>query len=775
MSYDTTGPDVANAKRKRTPDDFDPMFTDDPVPKKAHDLDSEKHQKLHSRLMAFYSQELSLQEENRKHQAEDEDFYDNEQWNEEDKALMEERGQMPLVFNVISTAIDWVLGTERRMRTDFKVLPRKKEGGKQAERKSQLLKYLADVNRTGYDVSRAFADAVKVGIGWLEDGVQDDIDGEPIYTRYESWRNMLRDSAGTELDLSDSRYQFRSKWVDEDIAIAMFPDRAGIIAGTIDSGRVNTIADDGDEPMDALEHDLDGVTEGIYDAAHQRRRVRLIECWYKTPKTMKLMRGGDFRGEVYEEGARGHEDQIASGEAEVSERVTYRMHVAIMTTDALLFVSESPFRHNQFPFTPIFGKIRGRNGQPYGMIRGSKDIQVDVNKRAAKALHILSTNKTIMDEGAVPDLDIYLEEISRPDAVIVKKKGYDLTINADRELAAGHMQLMSQSIQMIQSQSGVTDENMGRETNATSGKAIQARQDQGSLATSGYFDNLRFARQVQGEKQLSLTEQYFTEQKQFRITNMRGTPEYITVNDGMPENDITLTKADFILSEESWNATRRAAEVESLMNLIAQLAPAAPQLALVMVDLIVESMDFTNREELVKRIRQVTGMRDPDAEELTPEEQAQEQAKAEQAELQKRMAMAELGEKEGKAAEAMAKAQKAGADTQLAGIKAQEIMGKLAGANVATQQKALETALAMLMAPAAVPVADTVLHESGFQSRTEQETVAQEQQAMEQQAMIEQAAAEEQAMAEQQAQEQMPPEQTEQPPQAAPQGMPPQQ
>lgn len=242
MTYDTVGPDVSNARRKRTPDDYDPMFTDQPVPVKPHDLDSEQHQKLHSRLMAFYTQELSLQEENRRQQAEDEDFYDNEQWSEEDKAVMDSRGQMALVFNVIATTVDWVLGTERRMRTDFKVLPRRKDGGKQAERKTQLLKYLDDVNRTGYDVSRAFSDAVKTGLGWLEDGVQDDMDGEPIYTRFESWRNMLRDSASVELDLSDARYVFRSKWVDEDIAVAMFPDREGIITATIDSGRINTIS-----------------------------------------------------------------------------------------------------------------------------------------------------------------------------------------------------------------------------------------------------------------------------------------------------------------------------------------------------------------------------------------------------------------------------------------------------------------------------------------------------------------------------------------------------
>lgn len=32
-----------------------------------------------------------------------------------------------------------------------------------------------------------------------------------------------------------------------------------------------------------------------------------------------------------------------------------------------------------------------------------------------------------MDEGAVPDINAFIEEVARPDAVITKKKGYELT------------------------------------------------------------------------------------------------------------------------------------------------------------------------------------------------------------------------------------------------------------------------------------------------------------------------------------------------------------
>ncbi|MBB76620.1 MAG: hypothetical protein CMJ75_19105 [Planctomycetaceae bacterium] len=728
--------------------------------KKEHPLDSARMVSLHRKLLGMYERELERQGRNRMEMAVDEDFYDNIQWDEADAALLKERGQMPLVFNVISASINWVLGTEKRGRSDFRILPRRKEAGKAAERKTQLLKYLSDVNRSSFSKSRAFEDAVKVGIGWIESGVQDDDDGEPVYDRYESWRNVVTDSTGTELDLSDARYQYRSKWVDLDVAEAMFPERVGVLRRSAQAHSYSGVDNQGDQPMDSAEMENEANTgASSITGTYERKRVRLIEGWIRLPTKINKLRGGEFGGEVYDEYSPGHVEAVESGQSVLVNRVMMRMHCCIFTADAMLFCGESPYRHNHFPLTPIWCYRRGRDGLPYGMIRGMRDIQYDINKRAAKALHILSSNKVIMDEGAVEDLDAFAEEVSRPDAIIVKKFGKELVLNADRELASAHMEMMSRDIAMIQQLSGVTDENLGRQTNATSGKAIGLRQQQGSMATAGIFDNLRLATQIHGEKMLSLMEQYFSEEKQFRITNMRGNAEYITINDGLPENDIIRTKADFIISEADWRATVRQGQTEELMALLAQMAPVAPQLAMVMIDLIVEEMDIGNRDELVKRIRQVTGMRDPDAEELTPEEQQAEKAKTIQAQLQQRAQLAEIADKEASAAQKQAKAAESQANIQ-------KVMAALASDNTETQRKAIEVAQLMLANPYTAPVADTVLHESGFVSRTEQELNAEQLAA---QQAEEQAMAEAQAMQEQQAAQQ---EQAAAGGQPAPQGAP---
>lgn len=747
--------DLNDPNKTRTIRAFDPDERYGAVPGEEEEqegdpLDSSENTELHSRLIAYYQEELDRQSWNREQMAIDQDFYDNIQWSEQDAAALRERGQAPMVFNIIAQSLNWVMGSEKRGRTDFRVLPRRKEDSAAASRKTQLLKYLSDANDSPFATSRAFEDAAIVGIGWLECGQQDDDDGEPVYDRYESWRNMLWDSASTNMDLTDARYVFRSKWVDTDIATALFPTRRAMIEHAAgDAMRVGGTRQFGDDAMDSQETERI-YTGGIIGATSGRTRVRLIEGWFMLPKQVQRLRGGDFHGEIYDPEDQRHQEQVAIGQATLVTKMAMRMHCCIMTTAGLLYFGESPYRHNRFPFTPIWAYRRGRDGMPYGIVRGLRDIQEDINKRFSKALYILSSNKTIMDEGAVSDMDEFLKEVARPDGVIQKKKGYELVINADRELAPAHLELMGRSISMVQQVSGITDELMGRTTNATSGVAIANRQNQGQLSTSKLFDNLRLASKVHGEKKLSLVEQFFTEQKQFRITNQRGTPEYITINDGLPENDIARTKADFVISEADWRATMRQAATDQMVDLLSKMPP---QVAMVLLDLLVESMDIDNREEIVRRIRAINGQRDPDQSEPTPEDIQRMQAEQEAAQFQKQMALAQLRELVSKAAKNEADAQRIMAQAGLA--EAQTV-----GTNVTAEQNAINAAQLALI-PGIAPTADILLREAGFVPAPEKAAQVQIAAAIQAQAQREQLAQQQQAAAA--AQQQQQPQQPQQP------------
>lgn len=667
-------------------------------------LDGPDGEERHRMLMSYYRQELDRQGVNRFEQAMDAAYYDSKQWTDAEKAELRERGQAPTVYNIVMTPINWIIGSEKRGRTDFNILPRGREDAKPAEAKTKFMKYLSDVNRTPFHRSRAFEDSVKVGIGWMEEGAQNDDDGEPIYSRYESWRNMLWDSASTELDLSDARYVFRSKWVDEDIAKALFPGRdhvieAAVTEATLYGGGFDLA--DGDQAMDAAEFDRNNSALNGEITTHNRRRVRLIEAWYRVPEKVKRLRGSAFSGEILDENDPRHVDAVTAG-AVVVEKMMMRMRVAIMTTHGLLADGPSPFRHNRFKFVPIWGYRDDETNLPYGAVRPLRPIQDGVNKAKSKAQHILSTNKVIMEEDVLPEgvtLDDFANEVAKPDAVLVVRNGKlgSIKMDVDRELAAPYVQMMAEDIAFAQTTTGVTDELLGRQTNAASGIAVKARQEQGSLATSKFFDNLRFAEQLRGEIELSLIEQYVTEQKQFRITNQRGTPEFINMNDGLPENDITRSKADFVISEADWRASMRQAAVEQLLEMM-QTMP--PDIAASILDLVIENMDLPNADEIVKRVRAKTGMRDPDATEPTPEEQEQMAAAQKMQQAQEAMFMADLEDKQAGAAKKRADADR---------VKAQTTLDLMNAA-----KSGMEAASTVIQMPATARVADNMLNAAGW-------------------------------------------------------------
>lgn len=647
-----------------------------------HPLDSEEAKTEHRKLLEWFYYEKEKQAANRLEMAMDHDFYDNIQWSPEDATAVMERGQMPLVYNEVAPMIDWVIGTERRTRVDWKVLPRTEDDVQLADVKTDVLKYVSDVNRVPFLRSRAFSDAVKGGVGWLDDGVRDDPTKDVIYSKYEDWRNVLWDSSSYELDLEDGRYLFRWRWVDEDVALMMFPDRQDAIRAAVEDAAfgVSDAFDDEDgwqtpesftrEARSGTLH-ASGVASMV-DA--KRRRVRLIEAQYTKPTTVKIVAEGPMAGAILNPTDRILADAVASQGSMIVDKVMMRVHIAVFTEAHMLGRGQSIARHNRYSLTPIWCYRRGRDRLPYGMIRRVRDIQQDLNKRASKALFMMNTNQIIMDEGAVENIHVARDEADRPDGMIVKKPNKEFTIRRDTDAATGQINMMTLAAQSIQKSAGVSQENMGRQTNAVSGEAIKARQLQGSVVTTEPFDNLRFAVQIQGEKQLSLVEQFYTQEKIIRLTGNKGALRWVKIN--VPErqpdgsirflNDVASSIADFIVSEQDYSGTMRQVMFDSLNGLAGRLPP---EVSLRVLTIAFEFSDLPNKDEVAEQIRKLTGERDPNKE-MTPEEQEQAEQQMrdqmEALEMQRAQAQEALAEQRAKVREINARAAKLEAEAQAA-------------------------------------------------------------------------------------------------------------
>lgn len=675
---------IENVRAIEQPNALDRWLDEQPKEKpraKRNPLDSPESQRLQKKLLNWYEQERERQAPNRYQQAIDEDYYDNLQWSDEDANELLERGQAPLTFNESAVAIDWILGTEKRARVDFKVVPREEDDVKVAEVKTRVLKFLSDVNKTSFHRSHAFEDAVKVGVGWLEDGVRDDPTEEPIYSRAESWRRMLWDSLAKSWDLADARYIFRDLWADLDVAVAMFPERRR----QLESAAVayNLWGNDEDEDLWYLgQHyqardsrgEVIGKRTFISDIAlsfDRRPRVKLIECWYRKPVNCKFCSGGEFDGMRFDSANQAMKAGLKRGSFSVYDRLMMEVWCAVMTEKDLLQNMPSPYRHNRFPFTPVWCYRRGRDGMPYGPMRRMRDPQDDLNKRASKALWLLSTNRVIADVDAFENPDEAREEIARPDTFLLKKRGAEVRIDNNLEPAQGQFQLMDRDERFIQKTGGVTDELMGRRTNAVSGEAIKARQFQGSVVTAKPFDNLRFAIQNSGEIQLSLSEQFMSEPKVIRVTGAkRGLPpEFVKINqpevqpDGSVRftNDITARQADFVVDEQDYNQSMRRAMFESMSDLVVKIAQVNPVAALRIFKMALEFSDFPNKDEMASEIADIIGIPAKDPEDMTPDERAKfEQSMA----AQQRAGMIQQATQEALLKEKLAKVEQLLADAE---------------------------------------------------------------------------------------------------------------
>ena len=92
-----------------------------------HPMDGPEAREELKKLLEWYYYEKDRQAINRLEMAMDADFYDGLQWNQDDAADVTDRGQMPLVFNEVAPMIDWIIGTERRAKVDWSVMPRSED------------------------------------------------------------------------------------------------------------------------------------------------------------------------------------------------------------------------------------------------------------------------------------------------------------------------------------------------------------------------------------------------------------------------------------------------------------------------------------------------------------------------------------------------------------------------------------------------------------------------------------------------------------------------
>jgi len=398
----------------------------------------------------------------------------------------------------------------------------------------------------------------------------------------------------------DANYINEAIWIDRDDLLQMYPGKKTEIAAAYDSNA----------QMGQLSESDRIRREQWIDA--DRERIRLIEQWYKKKTFESVCVFQD--GSIY----RKEENTLASPDGQIIEEKLSKSRVKELKSaqpyeeyDRIihslcmgLFIKGCLLEHKVtdrkfFPYIPYFVS-RKKSGEPYSLIFIALEMQDALNKRESKALHLLSTNKRIYEQGAVTDKVAQAIEIARPDGQEEVNKGFFERYRefSNMDLAAGQMQMFGSAMDSIRRITGINPDALGEKSEVRSGVGIARKQAMTDVIIAPVFDNFRRSRVIQARVVLELIQQHYTQPKIFYITDNLNATKAVNLDAGSLQA-IKQAQYDIVVDEAPDATTRREETLQALGQVLPAILPFGPVWGEIMFDLV----DIPDKEEIKKKVQ----------------------------------------------------------------------------------------------------------------------------------------------------------------------------
>lgn len=426
---------------------------------------------------------------------------------------------------------------------------------------------------------------------------------------------------------------------------------------------------------------LDGWESGTALNWREGDFVRVAEYWYKKPVQRRLLFLADGRtvdatemddGEIKRLAAfaLSLNPQAVAGVLRERKADSHKVCMALMNGfEQLEPEFEWPGRY--IPIAPVFGEqIRvGDRVVRRGVIRAARDAQIRYNVQATaitEALALAPKPKWLVTAKQI-------ENYQNVWATAHLNNFAYLPFNPDPQAPQGPQRVQPEpppagllaDIQGaaldIEATTGVYRENLGRETNAVSGRAILSRQREGDVGTYLYADNLALAVAHIGKIIIDAVPRVYDQERAVRVLGEDGSSKFVVLNQRDPQtgriiNDVSAGRYDVTASVGPAFSTRREEARESIMAFM----QAMPQAASMVADVFAKYQDWPGGDEIAKRFRKMAvaqGMADPEEGEPPPQPPPPDPNMV--------LAQAEVMKAQAAAQKAQAEAQIKGAEVQL--------------------------------------------------------------------------------------------------------------
>jgi hypothetical protein len=545
-----------------------------------------------------YAADIEADADNRRAALEDKKFAAGEQW---DPAVLQQRQGLPcLTINTIPQFTAQLVGDWRENKNGIKVLPAENGDKDVADVRSDLIRAIETKNRADRVYDSAFESCVTCGDGAFRIGVRytaedvfdQDITVEPIDDALSVvWDRLSIDPTGRDAthcfvdDLIPTK-EFRERWPDADPSTLSDKENRFLSAsGWIELGAVRVtehwrmierkrmlvMFEDGSlHAFDEDDYPDSGQLSDVIDEAIQKygniQKTRLAPCRYAQ---MHLVTG----------------HQILAGPYE--------------------------WKLNRLPIVRMagrYGSIADRRIR-YGLVRFMKDAARLRNfwrSVAAEQLGYAPKAQWMATEEAVEGREDTIRKAHQTrDPLLIFNDEAVFGQNVQRvdppQLQMALLNEAQINTQDMKDVTGIHDASLGIKSNETSGRAIQARQREGDIASLTYYDNGNAAILEAGDVINQLIGQIYDGTRIIRIIGADEATKFVKINDPMdPKSpNLAVGNYDVAITTGASYTTRRVEAAQAMMEAI-QVYPELMQIA---GDIVVKAQDWPGAEELSERLQ----------------------------------------------------------------------------------------------------------------------------------------------------------------------------
>lgn len=393
-------------------------------------------------------------------------MFHNRQYSANQLTTLENRGQPKETFNVIKLFARMLLGYYATVVNDIKLTPTQENDIITAAILNDLVSYTLSTNNFTSEADKLKLDNILAGlmcsyVNVRPNGEKDQF-GRPLYEielSHVPVQEIVLDPMSRKEDYSDAKFIHRFKWLSEEDVVANFGAKSI-------------------EDLDAYNNHLN-VAEADFEYSY----------------------GGEFQGKY-----KRHDNYlivhsiIKDGD---------KSHSVFWSGDQILQTKEITYKKVKFPYR--VQKLHSSNkSEYYGIFREVLETQKAINQALVKIQLMVNTQKAFVEDGSVENLDAFINQFNRVNAVIPVKNLAGIRVeNLTREVIDQYT-VIDKALDRIQRILSINDSFLGMAYASDSGKKVQLQQNASVTALKYLTSKIENFYRLLGWDILHLIQQYYT-------------------------------------------------------------------------------------------------------------------------------------------------------------------------------------------------------------------------------------------------------------------------